>query len=129
MHTNPSGQHNPSAQEVKDKAQEAGTAVVDKAKEMAGAAVDKTKEMAGAAADKAREFASAAGHKAEDAKSAVGSGIQSLAHTIESGGRYLQEEDFKSIAEDLANLIRRNPVPAMVVGIGLGFILARALRS
>jgi hypothetical protein len=123
------GQHNPAAQEFKDKTYEAGTTVVDKAKEMAASAVDKTKEMAGTAADKAREYASAAGHRAEDAKSAVGSGVQSFAHTLESGGRYLQEEDFRSIAGDLTNLIRRNPIPAMVVGIGLGFVLARALRS
>lgn len=123
------GQHNPSAQEVKDKTYEAGTTAVDKAREMASSAVDRTKEFAGAAADKAREYAGAAGHRAEDAKSAVGSGIQSFAHSLESGGRYLREEDFRGMAEDLTNLIRRNPIPAMFIGMGLGFVLARALRS
>jgi hypothetical protein len=104
-------------------------AVTDKAKEMAGSAVDKAKEMAGTAADKAREVASTVGHKAEDAKGAVGSGLASLGHKIESGGKYLQEENLKSIAEDVTNLIRRNPIPALVLGIGLGYLLSRALRS
>jgi ElaB/YqjD/DUF883 family membrane-anchored ribosome-binding protein len=32
------------------------------------------------------------------------------------------------MAEDLTELIRRNPVPAMVVGVGIGFLLAQLLR-
>jgi len=46
---------------------------------------------------------------------------------LESTGRYLQEEGLKGVAEDMTNLIRRNPLPAMFLGIGLGFILARAI--
>ena len=30
------------------------------------------------------------------------------------------------MAEDLTDLIRRNPIPALLVGVGLGFLLARA---
>jgi hypothetical protein len=118
-----------SSPEFKDKAQETGTAVAEKAKEVAATAADKTKQVAGAAADKAREVAATVGHKAEDAKAAVGSGMQSLAHGLESGGRYLQQEDFRHIAADVTNVIRRNPIPAMLVGVGLGFLLSRALRS
>jgi uncharacterized membrane-anchored protein YhcB (DUF1043 family) len=32
------------------------------------------------------------------------------------------------MAEDLTSLIRRNPIPAMLVGVGLGFLLARMTR-
>jgi hypothetical protein len=78
--------------------------------------------------EKVQEVAHAVGQKAEDAKAAVGSGMQSLGHKIESGGKYLQEEDLKSIAQDLTNVVRRNPIPAMLVGIGLGFLVGCALR-
>ena len=47
----------------------------------------------------------------------------------ETGSRYFQEHNFKDMADDVAGVIRRNPIPAMLVGIGLGFILARSLRS
>ena len=81
---------------------------------------------------------------------AVGSGLKSLGHTIrdhtpdsgmagdassavantlERTGRYLQEEGLEGIAEDVTNLIRRNPIPAMLVGVGAGFLLARAMTS
>ena len=33
------------------------------------------------------------------------------------------------IGEDLTGMIRRNPVPALLIGIGLGFLIARATRS
>lgn len=127
----------------------AGTAA-DKAKEMASGAVDKAKDVASTAATKAGEAASFVGDKAQQATSAVGAGMQSLAGTIrehtphegvmgsaskavaetlESGGRYLQQEGLKGIADDTTNLIRRNPIPAVLIGIGLGFLLARATRS
>jgi uncharacterized membrane-anchored protein YhcB (DUF1043 family) len=33
------------------------------------------------------------------------------------------------MTDDLTNLIRRNPIPALFVGIGIGFLLARVTRS
>jgi hypothetical protein len=34
------------------------------------------------------------------------------------------------MAEDVTNLIRRNPLPAVAVGVAFGFLMARAtLRS
>jgi hypothetical protein len=111
-------------EQAKDKAAEAGT----KAKEMAG------------------EAASYVGKKAEDASSMVGGRMKDLAGTIrdnspggamgaatsrvadtlESGGRYLEEHGLQGIGEDMTTLIRRNPIPAVLVGIGIGFLFARA---
>jgi hypothetical protein len=31
--------------------------------------------------------------------------------------------------DDLTDVIRRNPVPAVLIGLGLGFLLGRMLRS
>jgi hypothetical protein len=109
--------------------------------------IDKVKEVAGDVVDKAKGAASNLGHQAEDATHAVGGGMQALAGTLrrdrlpqsgaigtatgalesglESTGKYLQEEGLQGMAEDVTNLIRRNPFPAMLLGVGLGFILAR----
>jgi len=119
---------------------------MDKARDTAGTAVDKARDMAGTAADRAKDTAATVGKKAEDATHAVGQGMQNLASTVrenlpregvvgtaassvagclESGGRYLEREGIQGMAEDVTNLIRRNPLPAIFVGIGLGFLLAR----
>jgi hypothetical protein len=107
---------------------------------------DKAKDIASNVADKAKEAACGVGARAEDATHAVGSGMQSLAGTVrdklpqsgmlgsagstlasglENTGRYLQEGGLKGMGEDLTSMIRRNPLPAMLIGIGLGFMLAR----
>lgn len=130
-------------EQIKNKANEGASMAGDKAKQ-AGSAISET---AGMAADKAKQAASAIGQRADDATHAVGAGMKSLADTIrdrgphegvvgsatsslastlESGGRYLQQEGIKGIAEDMTNLIRNNPIPALLFGVGLGFILARA---
>jgi len=56
----------------------------------------------------------------------LGSASSTLASGLENTGRYLQQEGIKGMAEDVTNMIRRNPLPAMLIGISLGFILARA---
>jgi ElaB/YqjD/DUF883 family membrane-anchored ribosome-binding protein len=132
---------------VMDRTKDAATGVADKAREMAGTVVDRTKDAASNAADTAREWASTAGKKAEDAFGSVGSGMTSLAGTVrenlphegmmgqaseyvadalESGGRYIQQEGFSGMADDVTNLIRKNPIPALLVGIGIGYLIARS---
>ena len=100
--------------------------------------------------EKNQEAVTFLGEKAEQATEAVGAGMESLggvirehipsrgmisntgeavAEKLESGGRYLEEQGLQGIAEDLTNLIRRNPIPTLLIGIGVGFALARMLRS
>jgi len=136
--------------DLMDKGKDAAAGAMDKAKDMAGTAVDKARDMAGTAVDKAKDMASGMGRKAEDATHAVGRGMESLAGTVrdslphegmfgsaassvagglESSGKYLEQEGLQGIADDVTNMIRRNPIPALVLGIGLGFLLARLTTS
>jgi len=130
-----------------EKVKDAGSSAADKARDFASTAADKARDAASTAADKARDVASTLGHKADDATSAVSGGMKNLAGTIrenlphsgvlgsasstladtlDSSSRYLQEEGLKGMSEDLTNLIRRNPIPALFVGIGIGYLLARS---
>jgi hypothetical protein len=52
-----------------------------------------------------------------------------VASALDSSGRYLEEQGLSGMADDVTNLIRRNPIPAMLIGVGLGFLLARLTRS
>jgi hypothetical protein len=59
----------------------------------------------------------------------LGSASSAVASTLESSGRYLQEHGLSGVGEDLTNMIRKNPVPALLMAVGIGFLIARATRS
>jgi len=96
----------------------------------------------------AKEVGRQVGERAEQATAAAGRGMQNVADTIrehapssgmlgsaaegvsrtfERGGRYLEDRRISGVAEDLTSAIRNNPVPALLVAVGVGFLLARAL--
>jgi ElaB/YqjD/DUF883 family membrane-anchored ribosome-binding protein len=133
-----------------DRAKEMTMNVADKAKDTASNLADKAKDTAANVTHKAEELAKTAGRKADDATAAVGSSIRSAADTVrakgphdgilgsatsatagalESTGRYLEHEKLSGMAEDMTNLVRRNPIPALLVAAGVGFLIGRALRS
>lgn len=124
-----------------------GMSTAERPKDAGASLGDKEKDAAAAVAHTAEDAASYVGRKAEDTTAAVGCGLKSLgntlrdntprsgmvgeassavANTLESTGRYLQEGGLKGIAEDVTNLIRRNPIPFLVFGVGVGFLIARA---
>jgi ElaB/YqjD/DUF883 family membrane-anchored ribosome-binding protein len=138
------------AHSMGNQAKDAAQSMTDRAKDAAHNISDKAKDAAQSVADRARDAASNLGSRAEDATHRVGKGMESLAGTIreklpnqgvlgaagssvasslESSGRYLEEEGISGMAEDVTQLIRRNPVPAVLVGIALGFLIARITSS
>jgi len=138
------------AHEASGKAQDAAGRAVEAGQAAVGAVVDKAKDAAGDAVKAGQHAAHAVGNAADAATGQVGQGVQSLAQsvrqhgpdggmlgsatdtvasTLEQGGRYLQEEGLTGMADDLTTLIKRNPIPALLVGIGIGFLLARLTSS
>jgi hypothetical protein len=120
----------------------------EEAKDVAGDVANKAKEAGATLAQKAGEATTFVGKKADDATAAVGAGMKSVASTIrekgpekgmfgsansavadtlDQGGRYLQEKGLSGIGNDMTEMIRRNPLPAVLIGIGLGYLVARAL--
>jgi hypothetical protein len=123
------------------------TDLKNKAKDTATGLTDKARDVASSVAEQARDTASHLGERASEAASSVGGGIRNLAGTLreqgphegmmgsatstvaralDNSGRYLQEHDLSAISGDLANVIRRNPIGALFVGIGIGYLIARA---
>jgi ElaB/YqjD/DUF883 family membrane-anchored ribosome-binding protein len=51
-----------------------------------------------------------------------------VADRVEGAGTYLQEVNLAAIAEDLAGMIRRYPVHALLIGATIGFLLGRRGR-
>jgi len=56
----------------------------------------------------------------------MGSAAGAVADRLESGGRYLQEHGVGEITDDLAGVIRRNPLPSLGLAFGVGFLIGMA---
>jgi hypothetical protein len=59
----------------------------------------------------------------------LGNAGHAVGEKFETGGRYLEEKGLKGIGDDVTNLIRNNPVPSLLVGMGVGFLIAKIIRS
>jgi hypothetical protein len=115
------GQAHPGAS-VTEKSREAASAVGDKAKDLASSVSEQARGAVSTVQQKAGEMASQISNKAEDAAASV-------ADTWQAGRDYVMEQGFSGMADDLATIIRRNPIPSMLIGFGLGFLLARTMKD
>ena len=100
-------------------------------------------------ADQEKGAAALIGEKADQAVEAMGAGLETVGrnirehapehgvisaagHTVgeklEAGGHYLEEHGLTGIATDVTDLIRRNPIPLLLCGLGIGFFAARMVR-
>jgi len=138
------------AQEAGSKATEhardVASDVASKAREVGHDVAQKARDVGGDLADAGRSALSAAGKTADNAVGTAGQSMQSLAgtvreygsgsgvmgqatetvaHTLERGGQYLQKEGLSGMTDDLTDMIKRNPIPALLFGVGIGFVLAR----
>jgi hypothetical protein len=59
----------------------------------------------------------------------VGELARDAAGALDRSGDYLRRSDLYDVRGDLEALIRQRPIPALLVGLGVGFLLARALRK
>jgi ElaB/YqjD/DUF883 family membrane-anchored ribosome-binding protein len=108
-------------------AQQGASAVVDKAQELAGNAGKRVEEATAALGERVQSVAGTLRERGPR-EGMLGTATGTVADSLDSAGRYLQEEGIAGMAEDITELIRRNPVPAMLVGVGIGFMLAKLLR-
>lgn len=138
------------AQDQVERAKDAASGVTDKVKDVASHVGQAAGSAASAVGSAAGNVASTVGHKAEDVTASAGRGMQNLGEKVrekgpesgilgtatekvagglESAGKYLEDKNLSGMAEDITGMIRRNPIPALLIGVGLGFLIARTMRS
>jgi uncharacterized protein YjbJ (UPF0337 family) len=98
-------------QEYTDKSAGVAATVTSAAQDMASR-VTETAEMA---ADKAQEVA--------------GSAATAVTDTVAGVRTYVQDKGVQGLSGDLTGLIRRYPVPALLIGLGIGFVLGCSVRT
>jgi hypothetical protein len=135
------------ALDIKNKAQDLGAAALQQAKETASSVADRAGDAASSVGQRMSDAAHYTGQKADDATAAAGGGLKSLASQVrqrgphdgmlgsategvagalDRTGDYLGERRLSGMAEDFTNLVRRNPIPALLIGVAVGFLIARA---
>jgi cell division septum initiation protein DivIVA len=110
------------ASNLGERARDAASNVGERARDLAGKAEDRTDD---ALASMGQRLSSVAGSLRQAAPRAgvVGSAAGAVADRLESGGRYLQEHGVSDITDDVGGLVRRNPLPALCLAFGVGFLI------
>jgi hypothetical protein len=122
-----------------EKATEAGSQLADKARQAAqqvgrtvgnaASSVGQTAEnLASGAGSQVRHLGDTIGENAPH-EGVVGSAAQGVASAMRSSGRYLEEQGLSGMMGDVLQVVRNNPIPALIVGVGIGFVLGRLLSS
>jgi predicted phage tail protein len=101
---------------ISDKTKEATSGIVGTVEEKVQDMATSASQLAGKVKDTAEEWASSVG----------GAAIQAKDKTQEVAGA--AAEKVGELGQEMTALIRRHPLPALLVGVGVGFLLAQALR-
>lgn len=130
---------------------EAANTASENVRSAAGVVGEKVQDMASSVSKSAEAAASYVGERAEDATAAAGSRIraagdairqnaphegrlgqasEAVARTFEDTGAYVEEQGLEGMARDFANMVRRNPIPALLIGVGLAvWLTARSISD
>lgn len=125
----------PGAERASQAASKLAESVTSTAADIGRTTKTEAQERLSTAASKADRAAAAAGEKLESAADALrgkapSSGAMATAATavadqLESAGAYPQEQGLSGMMDDVGSLIRRYPVQSLLIGVGLGYFLAR----
>jgi hypothetical protein len=112
------------AAEVKEKVADFGRKAldnIDESRKNTAGALDQTAAKLHSSGDQL----SGAAHTAADQISGVAHGT---ADKLQAAADYIRETDLKGMGEDLKDIVKRYPGPALAAAAVLGFIVARGLR-
>ncbi|HXN99542.1 MAG TPA: hypothetical protein VN881_10745 [Candidatus Acidoferrales bacterium] len=112
------------AAEVKEKVADFGRKTadnIDESRKSTAGALDQTAAKLHSGGDQL----SGAAHTAADQISSVAHGT---ADKLQAAADYIRETDLKGMGEDLKDIVKRYPGPALAAAAVLGFIVARGFR-
>lgn len=123
---NNSATKTPDLKDVKDRVQQGA----HEAKEAAKGIINQVGEKADDATEAAGRSLQSAAETIRDNtpdKGVIGAAARTVSDTIEKSGEYLENEKLSGMMKDVTNVIRNHPVPALLVAVGVGFLLARSM--
>ncbi|MGH8069764.1 MAG: CsbD family protein [Candidatus Entotheonellia bacterium] len=123
----PSGNPSKPGETVRSASQSVGVGQEGNAEEMASSAATMASQPISAVGEKIGSLAGVIREKAPH-EGTVGTAATAVAEKLDAAGSYLQEKNLDHMMGDLSDMIRRYPVPSLLVGLGIGYLLARSTR-
>ena len=73
------------------------------------------------------DVTTSAGQSARDAAERVRDAdlTERTADKLESVGDYLERADYDQLVEDMTGVVKRHPIPAVLAGVGIGYLIGR----
>jgi len=99
--------------DAKAKAQELGTATAEKVSGATRVVGGKISSLAGTIRENVPQ------------EGTMGSTAQAVANQLDNAGSYLQDKALENMTQDVSELIRRYPLPSLLIGVGIGYLLSR----
>ena len=103
--------------------------VKDKAHEVAGQARDGARSALDTAGQYAGQVQEKAGEWADDAVSAAKSAGDRVGHWAEDAYEGVSNVNVGDFGQEVTALIRKHPVPALLIGFGVGLLLGRVAKA
>jgi len=98
----------------------------------------KAQELGANAAGKANDAATAVGEKMESlavairanapSEGRVGTVASTIAEGLTSASSYLRDKKYGHLAKDVTGLVRTYPIHSLLIGVGVGYLIARRTR-
>lgn len=96
----------------------------------------KGEDLVNRASERARETAESVGERISEASETiqgklretgkdVGEVVSAVSDKVRSSAQYLEESSMQEVLDDVTVLIKRYPIQAVLIGAGIGFLLAR----
>lgn len=109
------------AQRAGEKGREVAENVGDKAQRVS----EKAREVAGEVGNKIAGASDTIQGKLRETGKEVGEVVSAVSDKVRSSAQYLEESSMQEVVEDVTTLIKRYPIHAVIIGAGIGFLLAR----
>ena len=112
------------AQEVAEGASQTISDAKAKAQEVASNMAEKASDVTSSVGESMSSLAGTIRQNAP-AEGTVGSAASAVANQLDAAGSYLKDNSFENMGRDLTAVIRRYPVQSLLIGLGVGYWLAR----
>jgi hypothetical protein len=114
-------------QDFSEKSSGAVANLTSKAQELGANAASKANDAATAVGEKMGSLAIAIRANAPN-EGRVGTVASTIADGLTSASSYLRDKKYGNLAKDVTGLVRTYPIHSLLIGVGVGYLIARRTR-
>ncbi len=113
------------AEDAAQRAGEKARQVSEDVGEMAQRGSDKARQVAERVGDEIAGASDRIQEKLRETGKGVGEVVNTVSEKVRSSAQYLEDSSVEDVIEDATVLVKRYPIHAVLLGVGIGFLLGR----